>query len=243
MLDILRTVTIGGTAGTLFAAVLTSLPIRLGSRLALGAGIGAWIALVVAITASGAVTGSPLVLPILFMLPLVAAGLAATSAVGRSAMMAIPAPLIIALNAMRVLGVLMLFDAAAGRMSGPFPYSAGIGDVITGLFALPVARLAARNPRDVRVLGWNIFGTLDLIAAVSLAMISANGSPLQFIHAGAGSTAITTLPWALIPLVLVPTYLIGHALVFAHVRAAATAARPQEVKPFAKVGGVDPAGI
>jgi hypothetical protein len=34
---------------------------------------------------------------------------------------------------------------------------------------------------------------------------------------------MTTLPWALIPLVLVPTYLIGHALVFAHVRAAATA--------------------
>jgi hypothetical protein len=34
---------------------------------------------------------------------------------------------------------------------------------------------------------------------------------------------MTTLPWALIPLVLVPTYLIGHALVFAHARAAVTA--------------------
>jgi len=222
MLDILRTLAIGGTAGTLFAAVLTSLPMRLGSRLALGAGIGAWIALVIAITASGAVTQSPLVLLILFILPLVASGLAATSAVWRSAMMAIPAPLIIALNGMRVIGVLMLF-AAAGRMSGPFPYSAGIGDVITGLFALPVARLAARNPRDVRVLEWNIFRTLDLIAAVALGIMSANGSPLQLIHAGAGSAAMTTLPWALIPLVLVPTYLIGHALVFAHVRAAATA--------------------
>jgi len=230
MLDILRTLTIGSAAGTLFAAVLTSLPITLGSRLALGASIGAWIALAVAITASGAVTHSPLVLPILFVLPLVAAGLAATSAVWRSAMMAIPAPLIIALNAMRVIGVLMLFAAAAGRMGGPFPYSAGIGDVITGLFALPVARLAARNPRDVRVLEWNIFGTLDLIAAVSLGMISANGSPLQLIHAGAGSAEITTLPWALIPLVLVPTYLIGHALVFAHVRAAATAGNGSQTR-------------
>jgi hypothetical protein len=223
MLDILRTLTIGSTAGTLFAAVLTSLPIRVSSRLALGAGIGAWIALAVAITASGAVTQSPLVLLMLFMVPLVSAGLAATSAVSRSALMAIPAPLIIALNAMRVIGVFMLFAAAVGGMSGPFPYSAGIGDVITGLFALPVARLAARNPRDVRVLGWNIFGTLDLIAAVSLGIMSANGSPLQLIHAGAGSAEITTLPWALIPLVLVPTYLIGHALVFAHVRVAATA--------------------
>jgi hypothetical protein len=225
MVDILRTLTLGGTAGTLFAAVLTSLPIRAASRRALGAAIGAWIALAVAIAASGAVTRSPLVLLVMFMLPLVAAGVAATSAAWRSAMMAIPAPLIIALNAMRVLGVLMLVDAAAGRMSGPFPYSAGIGDIITGVFALPVARLAARNPRDLRVLEWNIFGTLDLLAAVSLGMISTNGSPLQLIHAGAGSAAMTALPWALVPLVLVPTFLIGHALVFAHVRAAATAQR------------------
>lgn len=120
-------------------------------------------------------------------------------------------------------GVLMLVDAAAGRMSGPFPYSAGIGDIITGLFALPVARLAARNPRDLRVLEWNVFGTLDLVAAVSLGIISVNGSPPQLIHAGAGSAAMTTLPWALVPLVLVPTYLIGHALVFAHIRATAPA--------------------
>jgi hypothetical protein len=230
MLDILRTLTIGGTAGTLFAAVLTSLPIRLGWRLALGAGIGGWIALVVAITASGAVTDTPLVLPILFMLPLVAVGLAATSAVWRSAMMAIPLPLIIALNAMRMLGVLMLFAAAAGIMNGPFPYFAGIGDIIAGLFALPVARLAARNPRDVRVLEWNIFGALDLIVAVSLGVMSVNGSPLQLIHAGAGATAMTTLPWALIPLVLVPTYLIGHALVFAHVRVAATAGNDTQTR-------------
>jgi hypothetical protein len=230
MLDILTTSTIGSAAGTLFAAVLTSLPIRLGSRLALGAGIGAWIALAVAITASGAVTHSPLVLLTLFMLPLVAAGLAAMSAMWRSAMMAIPLPLIIALNAMRVIGALMLFAAAAGRMSGPFPYSAGIGDIITGLFALPVERLAARNPRDARVLGWNIFGTLDLIAAVSLGITSANGSPLQLIHAGAGSAAMTTLPWALIPLVLVPTFLIGHVLVFAHMRAAAAAGSGTEAR-------------
>jgi hypothetical protein len=223
MVEILRTLTLGATAGTLFAAVLTSLPIRVASRLALGAAIGAWIALAVAIAASGAVTRSPLVLLVMFMLPLVAAGVTATSAVLRSAMMAIPAPLIIGLNAMRVLGVLMLVDAAAGRMSGPFPYSAGVGDIVTGLFALPVARLAARNPRDLRVLEWNIFGTLDLLAAVSLGVISANGSQLQLIHAGAGSTAMTILPWALVPLVLVPTYLIGHALVFAHVRAAAPA--------------------
>jgi hypothetical protein len=40
-----------------------------------------------------------------------------------------------------------------------------------------VARIAAKNPRDIRVLEWNIFGALDLIAAVFLAMTSLNGGP------------------------------------------------------------------
>jgi hypothetical protein len=224
MVDTLRTLLLAGTAGTLFAALLTSLPIRFGSRLALGAIIGVWVAAAVDAVGSGALKASPLALPILFALPLVAAGLAATSSAARAAMLAIPVQLIVALNAMRVLGVFMLIAAFTGSMSGPFPYSAGIGDIITGLFALPIARVAARNPRDIRVLEWNIFGALDLIAAVSLGMMSAKGSPLQLFHSGTGSTLITTLPWALIPLVLVPTFLIGHAIVFAHARATSTVA-------------------
>lgn len=221
MLDTLRTLTLGATAGALFAAVLASLPIRPASRIALGTGIGAWIAIVVSLAGSGAVNGAPFLLPALFAAPLVAAGLAATSPSARAAMMAIPPQLIAALNVARVLGVFMLIAALAGSMSGPFPYSAAIGDIVTGILAVPVARLAARDPHNPRVLGWNVFGALDLVVAVSLGMMTANGSPLQIIHAVPGSTAMRTLPWALIPLVLVPTYLIGHALVFAHVRAAA----------------------
>jgi hypothetical protein len=96
--------------------------------------------------------------------------------------------------------------------------------MITGLFALPVARLAARTgPGNPEVIAWNAFGMLDLIVAVSLGLLSTNGFPLQLIHAGVGANAVTTLPWALIPLVLVPTYLVGHAIVFAHARAQAAA--------------------
>ena len=223
ILDALRTLTIGATAGTVFAAVFTFLPIRPGSRLALGAGVGTWISLVIMLAASGAVKNSAFLVPVLFSLPLVAAGVAASFPGVRSAMMAIPVQVIVALNVWRVLGVFMVLAGIAGTMSGPFPYSAGIGDIITGMFAIPVARIAARNPRDLRVLEWNIFGTLDLIAAVFLGITTTNGGPLQLIHAGVGSSEMTTLPWALIPLVLVPTYLIGHALVFAHVRATAKA--------------------
>ncbi len=220
MLDLLGTLAIGGTAGGLFASLVGALPLRTEARLALGAGIGAWIAVAVAAAASGVLAGSQLVLPASFLLPLVATACAAASTRGRAAMSAIPLPFVIGLNAMRVVGVLFLVLAATGRLAGPFPYSAGIGDIITGLFALPVARLAARNPRDRRIVAWNLFGALDLLAAVALGITSAPGSALQLIHAGIGSAAMTTLPWALIPLVLVPTYLVGHALALVRLRVA-----------------------
>lgn len=219
VLDALRALTIGATVGTLFAAVVGSPSIRPGLRLPLGAGVGAWISLVVTLAASGAVKNSAFLVPLLFSLPLTAAAIAASFAEVRSAMMAIPVQTIVTLNTWRVLGIFMVLAGIAGTMSGPFPYAAGIGDIITGIFALPVARIAARNPRDFRLLEWNIFGALDLIVAVFLGMTTVDGGPLQLIHAGVGSSAMTTLPWALIPLVLVPTYLVGHALVFAHMRA------------------------
>jgi len=58
-----------------------------------------------------------------------------------------------------------------------------------------------------------------LIAAVTLGVLSANGSPLQLISAGAGSAAIQDLPWALVPAVLVPFFLITHGIVFAQLQA------------------------
>jgi hypothetical protein len=56
-------------------------------------------------------------------------------------------------------------------------------------------------------------------AAVTLGTLSANGSPLQLIHAGVGSAAVQHLPWSLIPTVLVPAYLILHGIIFAQLRA------------------------
>jgi len=66
---------------------------------------------------------------------------------------------------------------------------------------------------------WNIFGTLDLVVAVGLGLTSAPGSPLQVIDAGAGSDAMQYLPYCLVPTVLVPFYLITHAIVAAQLRA------------------------
>jgi hypothetical protein len=37
---------------------------------------------------------------------------------------------------------------------------------------------------------------------------------LQFVHAGVGIAAMQTLPWAFVPTVLVPVFLIAHAIIF-----------------------------
>jgi hypothetical protein len=131
--------------------------------------------------------------------------------------LALPMPLLIGLNSMRVLGILFLFLAANGRLSGPFPYAAGCGDIITGVLALPLALNIARS-RQVSaraIQRWNIFGALDLLVALGLGVTSAVGSPLQMIHAGVGSQAMQYLPFCLVPTVLVPFYLISHAIVAA----------------------------
>jgi hypothetical protein len=60
--------------------------------------------------------------------------------------------------------------------------------------------------------------------AVGLGIASAEGTPLQLIHVGAGSAAIANLPWAFIPTVAVPFFLIVHAIIFVQLRE--SSARP-----------------
>ncbi len=221
MLEIAGTILTATALAALLAAVVCTIPVRLTSRLALAAAGGAWVGVAIAVAASGALA-VPVVLGVLFASPLVAAAAFALAFPAvRSAMLAIPVPLIIGLNVFRLLGAEFLMLAIVGRLGGPFPLSAGWGDIVTGALAIPVAILATRvRTNDARILAWNTFGTLDLMVAVLLGITSANGSALQFIHAGVGSAAMQTLPWSLVPTVLVPLFLIGHGIVFAHARVA-----------------------
>ena len=216
MLDILETMLIGATAGTLLATIASNARTSAFGRVLVGTLGGAWLGLAAAITAYGYLN-APAALPLMFASPLIILGLFATmSPRFRAAIAGIPSAYIIASNVFRVIGAFFLILLIDGRLAGPFPYFAGIGDIITGLFALQTARLAQRAPlNDPRILAWNIFGMLDLVVAVTLGVFSNPVSPLHFIHAGTGSAAIQTLPWSLIPLVLVPTYLLGHVTILA----------------------------
>jgi hypothetical protein len=232
---------IGAIAGMIAVAVclvaLTStLPGSLARRLSVAAIAGGWVGLASGLGAAGKLAFSPEhpvpLVGVLFATPLLIVGALALSPRVRATLMAIPMPLLIGVNALRVLGVLFLLLVAVGRLSGPFPYSAGLGDIITGALAIPLALSAARPQKlPVRALvRWNIFGALDLVAAVSLGITSAAGSPLQLMHVGVGSEAMQYLPFCLVPTVLVPFYLITHAIIAAQLRARRTVTASSRVQ-------------
>jgi hypothetical protein len=227
MLDLAGSIVGMIAIGINLVALTSVLPGSLATRLSLGAIVGGWVGLAAGLGAAGKlafIPGHPVPLVgVLFALPLLIVGaLALSYPKVRSAFLAIPTHLLIGINALRVLGVLFLFLAAAGRLSGPFPFFAGWGDIITGVFAIPLAMRVARSQKlqSSAITRWNIFGALDLFVAAGLGITSAAGSPLQLIQGGVGSQAMQYLPFCLVPTVLVPFYLITHAIIAAQLAAA-----------------------
>lgn len=226
MLDFIGTIVITAVMVVNINAVVSSLPVTRARRIAAAIAVGLWIGLAAASASTGLMTVSrPFPFIGLFVaFPLIAtAALAALSPAWRAALVGLSTPLLIGLNASRAFGALFFALAAEGRLSGPFPVSAGWGDIATGVLALPALWLVLRPSRlgQSLVAAWNIFGALDLVIAVALGIASAQGSPLQVLHVGAGSTAMQMLPWALVPTVLVPFYLIVHGILFVQLRRAA----------------------
>src|SRR5215813_12106453 len=126
---------------------------------------------------------------------------------------AMPTSWLVGLQVYRVLGGIFLVGWARGVIPSLFALPAGVGDVTTGLFALPVAySLAARNRGAVRgAIAWNIFGLLDFTVAVGIGLITAPG-PFQLIEPSIPNTGLGLYPNVLIPAFAVPSSILLHAL-------------------------------
>jgi hypothetical protein len=145
----------------------------------------------------------------------------------RDALMAVPLPVLVALNIPRVGGILFLLLAAEGRLSDPFATSAGWGDIITGLVAIPMVLFARRSQVSTAPLTvWNAFGALDLIMAISLGLLSAPGTPFRIFTEGPGTLAMTQLPWIMVAALLVPLFLLIHWAVAAKLRSTRSSVLP-----------------
>jgi len=224
---------LAGTIGAVALMVLITntltifLDISRGAKLVLSAILGLWIGVAAGAAAAGVVaTSRPFPLIAIFVaLPLLAAAIATAWPAARRAMLCLPMQAMIGLNVGRVLAVFFLLLAAEGRLAGPFPYFAAGGDIITALVALPMMRLASApsGRRITAIAAWNLFGIADLVLAITLGVTSAEGSPLQVFHTPPGSEAMQQLPWSFVPTVLVPLWLILHAIIWARLRQRARA--------------------
>ena len=194
------------------------------AKVTLAVVIGLWIGLAAAVAEAGWLPISrPIPVVGLFVaIPLLAAGLATAWPRAREALLSIPMPVMVALNVVRIFAVLFLVLAAEGRLTGPFPYSAAWGDIITGVVAVPVLWLLKDDAgaRHTTAIGaWNLFGAADLVLAIAFGVTSAEGSPLQMFP-GPGSQAMQHVPWSFVPTVLVPIWLILHAIIAVQLRRA-----------------------
>jgi hypothetical protein len=216
MLDFIGMVVTAALMVLVVNALVTFMEISRGAKLTLATLIGLWIGLAAAAAGAGMLTISkPVpVLGLFVAAPLLAAVVATAWPDARDAMLSVPMPIMIGLNIVRAFAVLFLVLAAEGRLSGPFPYSAAWGDIITGVLAVPVLWLAkAGGTRHAAAIAaWNLFGTADLVLAITFGITSAEGSPLQ-LFAAPGSEAMQHAPWSFVPTVLVPIWLILHAII------------------------------
>jgi hypothetical protein len=182
------------------AFVFTALPVSSAVRIGLVAAAGVWTGLQLALYAAGAfqaeITRQAPLVGIMVAAPLIVTAVAAAASQGvRAALLAVPSHVLIGLNVMRVFGGFFVLLAMVERLSGPFPYFAGFGDVITGVLAIPLALRAVHgNASPGSVLAWNTLGALDLINAVTLGTLSSNGFAFQLFTGGAGSAACSTCP-------------------------------------------------
>jgi hypothetical protein len=216
MLDLIGALGTGGIAALNVSAILGFAAISRRAKVITAAFALLWLAVLVAIGATGGFASRPLgpvpTLPLAFALAVVTALVAWNSAPAfRRALLSVPLENLIAANGLRVFGVFFLLLYAQQRLPAPFAPSAGIGDIITGFVALYiVAHLAAGRAFSPRwIAAWNAFGTLDLVVAVSLGVVSSPGLPIQLFGTSAPN-ALTSLPWLLIPSMLVPFYLLTH---------------------------------
>jgi hypothetical protein len=220
MFDILSTIGLTASASLVITFLAYAMAESPSGRLTVAGVLVAWFVLVLAIGAGGALDparglGVP-ALGFTVVLP-VAALVCAFFAFApiRAALLATPLPALVAVNTIRILGVIFVALYAAGRLPAPFAPSAGWGDIIAGVAAPPLAWSIARFGARVRTLTllWNLFGAADLVNAIALGALSAPG-PLNAFAGPPTSAIMTTLPWLLIPGFLVPSLFFIHVVIF-----------------------------
>jgi hypothetical protein len=88
-----------------------------------------------------------------------------------------------------------------------------MGDIITALLAFPVAKMVSKGKSwSVKAAyAWNIFGVLDIVILLAIAVITAKNS---IISGGHGEQEMTIFPFVWFPAFAPATILFLHTAIF-----------------------------
>jgi hypothetical protein len=140
-------------------------------------------------------------IPLALLTTLAAGYLLLISRTFRTIISGIPQHWLIGIQTFRILGGVFLVRYFQGELPGAFAIPAGVGDVLTGLFAPLVAYwwVTGKPYARTAAIAWNLFGMVDLVNAVALGVLT-----------GGGGGRIV-FPIVLIPIYAVPRAFLVHS--------------------------------
>jgi hypothetical protein len=125
---------------------------------------------------------------------------------------------LIALHVFRLLGAFFIMLYFYHLLPARFAFSAGMGDIITAIFALPVAKMVSRGkPGSIRAAyAWNIFGILDIVTLLVIAVITA----IKSVTSGEQGILLemNIFPFVWFPAFAPATILFLHTVIFRKLR-------------------------
>jgi hypothetical protein len=186
----------------------------------------AWCVIATALARAGAFLPQPTEpvpgIPFAIVIPLaVGLVLLLRSRTHAAVALAMPVSWLIGIQVYRVFGASFVAHWGTGHLPGVFALPAGLGDMLVGALAIPVALHAQARRRGWRPIAitWNLLGIADLLNAVTLGFLSAPG-PFQLLALDHPNLLIGTYPVVMIPAFVVPLSLMLHGLSLAQLRRA-----------------------
>lgn len=193
--------------------------------------LAAWFLAVILLGAADRFVGPPGAPPVAvaigFALPIVIFLAAVrTSLRFREFLYALDVRVLVGAQAWRFLGLGFIGLYAHGVLPGSFALPAGLGDIAIALTAPWMLSKALAEPRFIASRGfltWNLLGLLDLFAAVGTGALM---TVVASVTAGTSPTAaMAELPLVIVPVYLVPLFVMIHVASIMHGRREARGAR------------------
>lgn len=206
-------ITIGVYRITRFAGVPSEK--RLTTTLLMGGALVVWFVLALVLGAGGffvttATTYNPSI--VLLVLPILVGWWALKNfETLRKVVDATPVHWIISIQLYRILGIAFILLYLQKLMPGEFAIPTGVGDILIGLSALPVAYFYLKKTPWARGLAvaWNVVGIADLVLAIILGVLT-SPTPFQILARDVPNDLITQYPLVLVPVFAVPLSILLH---------------------------------